>query len=68
MLPTDVFTQNDTKSPKYWKRNISLFQDLDGFVSFFVNTCVGRVSYRHGSISEKLTYSKKFGKYNRGMH
>jgi hypothetical protein len=39
-------------------RNISLFQDLDGFVSVFVDTCAGRVSYRHESLSEKLTYLK----------
>jgi hypothetical protein len=47
-----------SKFYRYCKRNISLFQDLDGFVSFFVNTCVGPVPYWHGSLSEKLTYLK----------
>ncbi len=40
------------------KRSNSLSQDLNGFVSFCVNICVGRVSNRHGSLSEKLKYSK----------
>jgi hypothetical protein len=50
------------------KRNISLFQDFDGFVRFCVNICVGRVAYRHGSLSEKPIYLKKIEKYNPGMH